>query len=227
MALLFCGTAAPEATAQTPLTPARIGEIRLDGRLDDPAWLGATRLPFVQFAPTAGAPPSDSTIVLLGYDETHLYVAGRFHAEPGSVQSTSLTRDRVGADDLFRLMLDTFDDNTNAVLFVTTPAGTQIDYAISQDGQAVTDSWNTFWDVRTTRDDEGWTMELRIPLSSLRFEPVEGSVTMGLIASRYSARRNELTTFPGLDPRTALAAQRPPPAARSSCVASRPGHRSI
>ncbi len=197
------------APAQGPFILSRLENIRLDGRLGEPAWLGATRLPFLQFLPSAGALPADSTMVLIGHDASYLYVGGRFRASPGTIQATSLTRDRLGADDVFRLTLDTFDDNVNAVQFATTPAGVQADFAISQDGQTITDSWNTFWDVATSRDEDGWIVEMRIPLSSLRFQSVAGVVQMGVIASRYTARRNELSTFPRLDPRVGNAPQRP------------------
>lgn len=207
--LFLLSLGASPGWSQQPVDLPWVTGIEVDGRLDDSAWSAAVRLPFLQFSPVAGAPPSDTTVVLVGHDATSLYVAGRFEAAGGGIQATSLTRDHIGADDVFRLTLDTFDDNVNAVQFAVTPAGVQADYAISQGGESITDSWNTFWDVATVREDAAWYVEMRIPLSSLRFEAVDGVVRMGLIASRYAARANEVSAFPRLDPRLANAERRP------------------
>lgn len=202
-----CGAVA----AQEPVVLSRlVGEITLDGLSNEPAWQTIAPLPLTMFQPSAGARPTDSSEIRLTYDEQHLYVAGRFFvADPSQVRSSSLSRDRLSADDVFRLLLDTFNDNENAVVFATTPAGVQVDYAVSGDGTTTNDSWNTYWSVATTRTEAGWFAEMRIPLSSLRFQSVGDRVTMGLIVSRFSAQKNELSTFPAVSPRYANAVARP------------------
>jgi hypothetical protein len=59
-------------------------------------------------------------------------------------------------------------------------------------------TWNTFWDVKTTRDNTGWFMEMRIPLSSLRFKEKDGKVEMGLICFRYIPRKFEIDISPAI-----------------------------
>jgi hypothetical protein len=61
-------------------------------------------------------------------------------------------------------------------------------------------SWDTFWDVAVTRNEEGWFAEFRIPFSSLRFQDEEGRVVMGIIIWRWIARKNEITVFPSISP---------------------------
>ncbi len=65
----------------------------------------------------------------------------------------------------------------------------------------VNQNWNTFWDVKTVRNKEGWFVEMRIPLSSLRFQAAERRVVMGLTAWRYIARKNETITSPAISPK--------------------------
>jgi hypothetical protein len=162
----------------------------------------------VEAFPTFGGEPSEGTEVLVGYDDTHLLIAGRFRdSDPGGMRIGSLTRDRPGSDDAFELILDTYDDNENAVGFATNPAGIRVDFSIVNNAEEVNPrlpphdpAWNTFWDVETSVDSLGWSMEMRIPLSSLRFQEVDGRVSMGMIVRRTIARKNEEITFPGIPP---------------------------
>ncbi len=67
-------------------------------------------------------------------------------------------------------------------------------------GPPMNADWNSYWDVATSRSDEGWFAEFRIPFSTLGFQVTDGEVTMGLIAYRLVARMNERQTFPAIDP---------------------------
>jgi hypothetical protein len=62
-------------------------------------------------------------------------------------------------------------------------------------------SWNTFWDVETVINEEGWFVEMRIPISSLRFQDVNGVTTMGLIVWRFIPHKNETIIFPAIHPK--------------------------
>lgn len=106
-------------------------------------------------------------------------------------------------NDWFGLIIDTFNDKENALAFFTTPSGLRLDMTVYDDAQGdfpVNNSWNTFWDVKTARNEEGWFAEIRIPFSSLRFQDKDGRVVMGLITSRYIARKNEWIVFPAIPP---------------------------
>ncbi len=199
------------AQAAGPVQIARAaGDVVLDGRADEPAWSGIAPHRFTMLQPTAGLAPTDPAELRLAYDDRYLYVAGTFLvARATDIRASSLTRDRLSSDDVFRILLDTYDDNENGLVFAVTPAGTQVDYTVADDGAETNESWNTHWDAATARDERGWYAELRIPLSSLRFQVTDSGTAMGVIATRYTARRNELVTFPALSPRFANAAQRP------------------
>lgn len=196
------GLSAPLLQAQAVQSPpveipAIDGTPEFDGRLTEAWWATLPRLPLTMLQPVAGAPPSDSAEVRVGHDGRFLYVGFRFLTrDPSTIRSGSLTRDRLGASDRFELLLDTFNDHQNAVGFATTPSGNQVDYSIAGDGNTVDVGWSTFWDVRTARSDGGWSGELRIPFSSLRFQSVAGVVTMGLTVTRYTASTGELATYP-------------------------------
>ena len=150
--------------ANEPIKIQRIkSPVELDGLSNEPAWEGIESFSMVMRIPNFGSEPSESTEVLLGYDDNYLYVAGRLYdSEPSKIQSTSLQRDRGWnwTTDHLGLIFDTFNDNENAVLFVTTPAGTRTDLSIKNDGEGEPDkyanfSWNTFWDVKTVQNDDG------------------------------------------------------------------------
>jgi len=61
-------------------------------------------------------------------------------------------------------------------------------------------SWNTFWDVRTRIEEKGWSLEMRIPFSSLRFQEINGEVRMGLTVERWIPAHNEIDLFPAIPP---------------------------
>ena len=97
--------------------------------------------------------------------------------------------------------MDSFNYNRSARRFTVTPAGTRIDELIGDDGAERNLSWDAPWDAVTARDARGWSFELRIPFASLRFQATGDEVVMGIIATRYIARKNERVTFPDIDPR--------------------------
>jgi hypothetical protein len=187
--------------AQEPLIIARTTEkINLDGLVNESVWQKIKPLPVVMYIPNNGQEPTERTEIFLAYDDNYLYVAGRFYdGEPDKIQYPSKKRDEgKQTSDWLGLNLDTFNDNENNLLFGTTPAGLRTEVAISNDGENYNFSWNTFWDVATYIDENGWYAELQIPFSSLRFQDVNGRVVMGLIVWRYISRKNEIDIFPAI-----------------------------
>ena len=173
------------------------GPITLDGLSDEAAWQKIAPFPLTMNFPTFQGAFTERTEIRIAYDEAYLYAAGRFYdTDRDGIRGNSLSRDRPSdSDDLFALLLDSFNDNENALAFMTTPAGIRIDQNVFNDaqfdGQAmpINESWNTFWDVATTVTDEGWFAEMRIPFSSLRFQDRDGRVVMGLMTWRWIGRR--------------------------------------
>jgi len=138
--------------------------------------------------------------------------------------STSKKRDEESRNsDQFGIVLDTYDDNENALAFFTMPSGARIDYTVSNDGEggggggmrSTNRSWNTFWDVETTRDEAGWYVEMRIPFSSLQFQTTNGKIPMGMILNRRISYMNETDTYPPIDPKYGFSANIKPSLAQS------------
>lgn len=201
--LLLLAAAPLHAQGQGELELSRLATpVRLDGQVTDAEWSGIAPLPLTMYAPTFGGTPTERSEIRVGYDDHYLYASARFYdSRPRELRVNSLTRDRWSGDDTFVLLVDPYNDNENGLWLFTNPAGVRMDQSIADDGSTSNESWNGLWDVATSVTDEGWFAEVRIPLSTLRFEERNGRVVMGLTVSRLVARTNERVTFPAIDPR--------------------------
>lgn len=218
-ALLAVASSIRPAEAQDAYVLERLVEaVELDGLSNEPAWANVAPLPLIQYEPVFNGALTERTEIRVAYDEEYLYVSGRFYdREPDQIRTNSLYRDRYSGDDVFGIILDTFDDNENALWFSTTPSGIRIDRSVASDAEfsgggfesVVNESWNTYWDVETVHNDMGWFVELRIPYSSLGFQSVNGRVEMGMIAYRFIARKAERHIFPAIPPNWSLGFVKP------------------
>ncbi len=187
------------------------GPIELDGLSNEPAWEAITPLQMTMYTPIFSGEMTERTEVRVAYDDSYLYVSGRMYdSEPSEIRANTLYRDRYSGDDTFAIVLDTYNDNENALWFYTSPTGVRFDLSVSSDangfggggssfgGGAINDSWNTYWDVETVQTEEGWFAEFRIPYSSLGFIVKDDIVEMGMISYRYIARKGERQVFPAV-----------------------------
>ena len=196
-----------ESIAINPIS----GQVIFDGKPDEAVWNEASVFPLIVHSPNFGAEPSERSEVMIAYNQEFLWIGARlFSEDPGNITSTSKKRDEQSRNsDQFGILLDTYDDNENALAFFTMPSGARIDYTVSNDGEggggggmgSINRSWNTFWDVKTTRDEHGWYVEMRIPFSSLRFQTIDGKIKMGMILNRRISYMNETVTYPLIDPK--------------------------
>jgi len=209
------------AMGQGPIKIHRLTEqILFDGRPDEAAWKQASVFPMVVHAPSFGTQPCEQSEVMVAYDQEYLWVGARLYSQdPDKITCTSKRRDEESRNsDQFGIILDTYDDNENALAFFTMPSGARIDYTVSNDGEggggggmgSINRSWNTFWDVETSQDDQGWYVEMRIPFSSLRFQTIDGIIPMGLILNRRISYANETDTYPSIDPKYGFTANLKP-----------------
>ena len=122
---------ASTASAQDLVFLQRIeGPIQLDGFSDEPAWQNIDPVPLAMYEPISGGRMTERTEIRIGYDDDYLYVSGRMYdSEPDKIRGNTLYRDRYSGDDVFAIVLDTFNDNENALWFYTTPRGVRMDYA--------------------------------------------------------------------------------------------------
>lgn len=128
---------------------------------------------FVQTQPGDNTPPSKSTEVLLGYDEHALYVGIKAQDEVQKVRATVAKRDEVLKDDHVSIYLDTFNDKRRAYLLIFNPLGVQQD-GIYSEGQVPDYSVDIVMQSKGLITEKGYTIEVAIPLKSLRYEVGEG-----------------------------------------------------
>ncbi|HEU0298101.1 MAG TPA: DUF5916 domain-containing protein [Longimicrobium sp.] len=154
--------------------------VRVDGRLDEREWSQAAVLTgFTQSTPAEGIPGRERTEVLVFYTPRELFIGVRAHAaDPSSIRSTLAERDQITSDDHVRILLDTFHDRRRAFVFLVNPLGIQQDGTFS-DGRGFAFTPDFVFDSRGRLTGEGYEVEIRIPLRSLKF-PSGGTLTWGL-----------------------------------------------
>ena len=185
------------------VVPEMSGEVTLDGVLDEVAWTKAAQFQLLMHSPQNNVKPTESSVAYIMYDDRYLYIAGQLNdSEPDLIQSPTKKRDDLGLqNDWFGLFLDTFNDKENALAFMSTPSGLRTDYQTFNDAQGdfpINADWNTFWDVEVSQNENGWSVEMRIPISSLRFQDLDGMVTMGIAIIRYIPRKSEWSSYPNI-----------------------------
>ncbi|HSU15786.1 DUF5916 domain-containing protein [Longimicrobium sp.] len=164
----------------------------LDGRLDDGAWAAAPVLTgFWQKEPREGTPATERTEVRFVYDDRALYVGARMASgEPGRIQAPVSRRDVTDAAEFIAISLDTYHDRRTAYTFGVTAAGTRTDLYHPRDSDDGDTQFDPVWEARVARDSAGWTAEMRIPLSQLRFNPGDAQA-WGLNVRRWMPQKEE------------------------------------
>ena len=203
--LVYLLASAPEAfaTAQEAAAPpprrtydaARAGTApRVDGRIDDASWQDVPWTgDFLQREPKEGVPPSRQTQFKVLYDDDALYFAFRAFDDPKTVSPLLSRRDRFPGD-WVEVNIDSYADRRTGFSFTLSLSGTRGDEFISQDGNRWDGTWDPIWEGATAIDAEGWTAEMRIPLSQLRFSSAVEQ-TWGLQVQRRIFRQEERSTW--------------------------------
>lgn len=180
-----------------------VGEIKIDGRLDDADWEQADRTTdFFRREPRQGGALKYKTEVRFLYDDKNLYV-GAFCSDSVGIEGIriqDLRRDfSWGENDIFGIALDPQNLKQYAQGFQTTPYGNQRDFQ-NFNGNNFDTGWNTLWRVRTQRTENGYTVEMAIPFKSLRYNlPETGNlIELGFTLVRYARRDIEVSTFPAI-----------------------------
>ena len=177
---------------------------RIDGVLDDAVWEKAALIEtFTQQEPREGAPATERTEVRIMYDSRSLLIGVHaFDAQPSALVATEMRRDadRLLDEDNFQVILDTFHDSRNGYMFVTTPLGAKLEQQISEEGEGntragltnfnVNRNWDGVWDVAARITADGWTAEIAIPLTTVRFADAADQ-TWGVNFMRNIRRKNE------------------------------------
>lgn len=195
------------ALSKVPFKVTRITDgINFDGIPDEPFWQPVPDLKMVMHMPVFGIEPTEMSVIKMAYDEQYFYVSGILnYKNPDDIRAIGKKRDYATPScDWIGILLDTYNDRQNAVSFWTNPNGLRTDGAVKNDcvdsNSDMNFSWNTFWDVKTVPNKQGWSAEFRIPFSSLRFQTKEGKTLMGISIVRYQAATSEWITFPAISP---------------------------
>ncbi len=180
-------------------------EIVFDGIVDEDIWLESEPFPLTMHWPNFGGELTEETLIYLAYDKEFIYVAAIcYDQSPDKIQAPSFQRDTWNEkQDQVTLIIDSYNDNENAQVFVVTASGSRIDASVKNDAQgegSISQSWNSYWDAKVTLFSEGWQVEMKIPVSSLRFQVNESGTNMGIGLYRYIPRKRELQVYPAIPP---------------------------
>ncbi len=166
----------------------------IDGSLEDSAWEAVPWTgDFLVHSPERGAPPTRETKVRMLYDDEAIYFAFRAYDDPELIESRLGRRDQFPGD-WVEVNIDSRNDKRTAFSFTLSVSGVQGDEAISEDGDNWDGNWNPIWFSGTRVDEEGWTAEMKIPYSQLRF-PEQREHTWGIQITRRIQRAEERSTW--------------------------------
>ena len=163
----------------------------IDGVLDDAVWSRATRVEDMhQIEPLEYTEPTQATQVYLYYDDEAFYVGARLlDSEPEQMIANVLRQgEQFWSDELFAVIIDTFNDKRNGYRFQVNPHGLRMQ-AIYENTTGANFDWNGIWRTAATRDEAGWSAEMAIPFKTLSFDP--DNDTWGINFERNVSRGEE------------------------------------
>ena len=170
----------------------RSAPVVLDGKLDEAAWAAAEPITeFRQVDPDEGKPATQRTEVRFLFDDAALYVGARMYDTEGAkgVRTQLVRRDADFESDWFQIVIDGYHDHLGRAFFIVNPSGSRQDQ-IGVSSSCCDSGWDPIWEAATSIDAQGWTAEIRIPLSQLRFSR-DSLQTWGLQVRRFIQRNNE------------------------------------
>ena len=195
----LCGLAHPAGAdpqgshePHTELQASRAAEApKIDGRLTDAAWAAAEPAgTFTQTDPAEGQPASERTEIRVLYDDSALYIGARMYDDsPDLIARRLSARDGDADADRIIFYLDPLHDHLTGASFRVDAAGVQEDQVLYNDTWSDS-SWDAVWESAVSVDEQGWTAEVRIPLSQLRFSAGDAQV-WGFNVQRFIRRKNE------------------------------------
>ncbi len=189
---LFLSLASPPLYATTflPDLPSTTATIHIDGIMDDAAWADAIPIKInIETRPAENTPAPVETTAYLVEDGQSLYIA--FDAkdpEPHKIRAYLRDRDSAWNDDFVGIVIDTYGDERRAFEFFVNPLGAQMDLTNDDVNQREDESWDAIWDSAGKINEDGYIVEIEIPLNQLRFPNVDGKQTWGVDLLRFYPR---------------------------------------
>ena len=211
IAILFTGLIISKTFSQIVVKRSQAvrtnAAIKIDGNLSEAAWkTSPVFTDFIEFRPKPGRLEDHETRteMYILYDNTSIYVAGYCHERSkDSVARELVGRDKIGSSDFAGIIVDTYNDKINGSEFFVTPYGEQYDAKVStpdpnSNNGGEDNSWNAVWESAAKVQPDGWTFEMRIPYSALRFSSKENQ-TWGLNFMRRRSKTGQQSTWNVLD----------------------------
>ncbi len=183
-------TIKPEKTSSPPV---------IDGILDEDVWNNSTGISgFRSFIPDFGKELPFNTIVWLAYDEENIYFAFKcYDNEPGKIKASVDSRDKIRQDDWVCVNLDSYNDQQTLYCIYVNANGIQMDTRFAAGNEDI--GVDLVWYSAGIINDDGYTVEIQLPLKSIRFSNRE-PVMMSAFFERYVSRTSTHVSFPELDP---------------------------
>jgi len=171
-------------------------EINLDGKLSESEWMNApAATQFTQRFPNDGERPSQRTEIRLLYTDAHIYVGiTAFESNPDSIKAPLFRRDGGQPSDWVYVSFDSYNDRRTAFTFAVNPKGVQKDVLYYDDtGEDIL--WDAVWEAKTEISEFGWTAEMKIPLSQLRYSSNNEVQEWGINFQRRLSRNGEISMW--------------------------------
>lgn len=189
-----------EASAARPALHVGVisSEIRLDGRLDEPAWRATDSIgDLITVEPKEGGVPVGRTTVKVLTSPGEIII-GVICQDPNAAGIVTFSKARdadLELEDHVMIVLDPFQDERSGYVFAVNPSGARFDGLVSARGEEVNSNWDAVWEAKTSRDGWGWSAEIRIPIKSLSFK--KGLSSWGLNVQRRVQRLQETSRWSG------------------------------
>lgn len=204
--VLFCQTGITQPPPPKKIIAQRASSaINIDGVLDDAAWKNApAALGYTEFRPTPfrKEDPANRTEVYMLYDDNGIYLGGYCHERTRDSISSELNgRDGFGNNDFIGFVFDTYNDKINAFEYFITPLGEQMDAKMSPNpnGDSEDFTWNAVWKSAAKIHNDGWSFEIFIPFSAIRFSK-KNIQDWGLNITRRRQKTGQQVVWNPIDP---------------------------
>ena len=200
----FIGIFQVAKAQEKPLIPKRIYTTKviadadspvIDGIIDEGSWdLVEWSSDFVEREPDENTAPTEQTKFKIVYDKKFLYIAFRcFDHDPSKIVKRMSRRDGFEGD-WVEINIDSYHDKRSGFSFTSSVSGVKGDEFISNNGNNWDGSWNPIWYLQTNIDNEGWTAEVKIPFSQLKFGNDKEQI-WGIQVQRRFFRAEERSTW--------------------------------
>ncbi|MFC3880067.1 DUF5916 domain-containing protein [Algoriphagus namhaensis] len=196
LAFTVCTTA---AMAQDIIFKKIDTPITIDGEIDEIWGMADSAYNWMQYFPYDSSLAVNQSVAKVLYDDKNVYVLGIMYnaTDDRTYVTPSLRRDfRGAANDNFTVILDTFQDKTNAFTFGINPFGVRREGLVANGGTGENSfslDWDNVWRGEAKTYKGYWVAEIAIPLNSLRFN--EGQRNWNINFYRIDSESAERSTW--------------------------------